>query len=174
MPTLIAPSEPELSERVALETGRQLTEPSSNEPRARLNSLDKFIELVFSTSRFLQTESQYQKLRSNIVFCSHLNDDWNSYGAEKPTVRTIQAVNRLLSRLHIEFFLPTRVIPSAEGGVAAYFSADDKTSYLEYRNSGEVILAMYDRQSEPVIFELSESDADESRALSLIRDYLTA
>jgi len=141
MPTLIAPSEPELSERVALETGRQLTEPSSNEPRARLNSLDKFIELVFSTSRFLQTESQYQKLRSNIVFCSHLNDDWNSYGAEKPTVRTIQAVNRLLSRLHIEFFLPTRVIPSAEGGVAAYFSADDKTSYLEYRNSGEVILA---------------------------------
>ena len=68
--------------------------------------------------------------------------------------------------------MPSRVIPSAEGGVAVYFSSGNRTAYVEYRNSREVILAMFDDHSDPIIIELTESDADESRALSLIRAYI--
>jgi hypothetical protein len=80
----------------------------------------------------------------------------------------------MLNKLRHELFLPVRFIPSAEGGIAAYFKADDRVSYLEYRNSGEVILAMYDQHGEPDVRELTENDADESRAIALIREHIRA
>jgi len=70
--------------------------------------------------------------------------------------------------------MPSRVVPSAEGGMALYFNNDNKTAYVEYRNSGKVILAMFDDHSDPIIVELTESDADESKALSFIRSYITS
>lgn len=127
-----------------------------------------------STSQYLQVEKCYQDLCESLDLCANLANDWNSYDAEKPSPDTVKAVARFLRRLRAEFFMPNRVIPSAEGGVAVYFTRGSKTAYLEYRNSGEVILAMYDNHSDPLVVELTESDADESRAITEIRDYITA
>ena len=184
MPTLEIPIEQE--EIAAFDATRQLAEPSSIDARkdfafvdrvikdAFSSSFEKVIKETFRSSKFLQVQNQYRELRSSLAKCSRLSDDWNSYGAEKPSTHTIELTLRLLNRLREELFLPVRLIPSAEGGVAAYFKVDDRVSYLEYRNSGEVILAMYDQHSEPDIRELTENDADESRAIALIREYITA
>jgi len=126
-----------------------------------------------STSQFLQIARSYQELRSSLEACAGLEDDWDSYGAAKPARHSIEAADRLLRRLFVELFMPNRVIPSAEGGIALYFNSDNKTAYVEFRNSREVILAMFDDRSDPIIVELTENDADESRALSLIRSYIT-
>jgi hypothetical protein len=122
----------------------------------------------------LQIAKTYQELHSSLDTCATLADNWDSYGAAKPEKHSIEATGRFLQRLFAELFMPSRVIPSAEGGMAVYFNSENKTAYLEYRNSGEVILAMFDDHSDPIIVELTEDDADESRAVSLIRSYITS
>jgi len=171
MPTLEASVEQD--DTTAIDAVQALAEPSSDESRRR-EFFTRDILQAFRTSQFLQVESHYQELRLSLAKHSKLRNDWNSYGAEKPSSHAIEAIVRLLSRLRNESFLPLTLVPSAEGGIAAYFKANDRVSYLEYRNSGEVILAMYDQHSEPDVRELSENDADESRAIALIREYITA
>jgi hypothetical protein len=155
--------------------------PAIEAPRKR-GSFDRRISIranevliaeARSTSRFLQLEEMYQELRSSLDACAALRDNWDSYGAARPSRHSIEATDRFLKRLFAELFMPNRVIPSAEGGMAVYFSSGNKTAYVEHRNSQEVILAMFDDHSDPIIIELTESDADESRALSLIRTYIT-
>ena len=139
-----------------------------------LEFFQRFIAEAGSTSKFLQMARSYQELRSSLEVCAGLGDDWDSYGAAKPSKHSIEAADRLLQKLFAELFMPSRVIPSAEGGTALYFNSGNKTAYVEYRNSREVILAMFDDHSDPIIVELTESDADESRAVSLIRSYITS
>jgi hypothetical protein len=131
-----------------------------------------FIAETSSTSRFLQIAKTYQELRSSLDACAALADNWDSYRAAKPSKHSIEAAGRFLQRLFAELFMPSRVVPSAEGGIALYFSSDNRAAYLEYRNSREIILAMYDDHSDPIIVELTDNDADESRALSLLRNYI--
>jgi hypothetical protein len=152
----------------------ELTTPRSPWPRALLEKFEQFLAESLNTSRFLLIEKLYLDLCSSLYRYSFLQDNWDSYGAEKPSPRATAATARFLARLHSELFMPNRLIPSAEGGIAVYFRAGTKTSYLEYRNSGEIILAMYDKHSDPIVIELNESDADESRALRLIREYISA
>ena len=170
MPTLELPTDQE--DATILEVTQRLVEPRGIEARKDFAFFEEVINEGFRSSKFLQVQNQYGKLRSSLATYSKLTDDWNSYGAEKPSTHTLELILRLLNKLRDEFFLPSQLVPSAEGGVAAYFKADDRVSYLEYRNSGEVILAMYDQQSEPDIRELTENDADESRAIALIRQYV--
>lgn len=172
MPTLEAPVE--LEETSTFAAIQELTVPSSDESKSAREYFDSFIQQGFVTSEFLRIQTRFIQLRSSLAMQSKLSDDWNSYGAERPSPHTVELTLRLLNRLRHELFLPARLIPSAEGGIAAYFKADDRVSYLEYRNSGEVILAMYDQHSEPDVRELTENDADESRAIALIREHLRA
>jgi hypothetical protein len=172
MPTLEAPLE--LEDTLTSAAVQALTAPSSDESRSTLEYFDWFIEQDFKTSQFLRVQRRFIELRSSLALQSKLSDDWNSYGAERPSAHTIELTFRLLNKLRHELFLPVQLIPSAEGGIAAYFKADDRVSYLEYRNSGEVILAMYDQHSEPDVRELTENDADESRAIALIREFIRA
>jgi hypothetical protein len=171
MPTLELPVE---QEDASLRAVRELAEPSSDESRTRVKIFFKYIQQDFYSSEFLQSQNRFRELRSSLVEYSKFGDDWNSYGAEKPSAHTIDLTKRLLNKLWNELLLPTQLVPSAEGGIAAYFKAGERVSYLEYRNSGEVILAMYDQNSEPDVQELTENDADESRAIALIRAYITA
>jgi hypothetical protein len=149
----------------------EITWPSSSSWKI-LTFFKHFIAEGRSTSQFLQIAKTYQELRSALDACATLADNWDSYGAVKPAKHSIDAVDKFLQRLFAELFMPNRVIPSAEGGMAVYFTSDNKTAYLEYRNSKEVILAMFDDHNDPIIVELTENDADESRALSLIRSYI--
>jgi hypothetical protein len=172
MPAIETPSIRGLSDRRPAIRANDFTEPSSSS-RKILTFFKQLIAEGRSTSRFLQIVKTYQEMRSSLDACAALPDNWDSYGAEKPSPHSVEATHRFLERLFAELLMPNRVIPPAEGGIAVYFNSDNKTAYLEYRNSREVILAMFDDHSDPIIVELTENDADESRALSLIRSYIT-
>jgi hypothetical protein len=172
MPAIAMPSMRGLSDRRLAIRANDLTEPSSSS-RKILTFFKQLIAEATSTSQFLQIEKTYQQMRSSLDACATLTDNWDSYGAAKPARHSIEATDRFLEKLFAELFMPNRVIPSAEGGMAIYFNSDKRTAYVEYRNSREVILAMFDDHSDPIIVELTENDADESRALSLIRSYIT-
>ena len=171
MPTIALPSK-----RVFSGPGQvheEITWPSGSSWKI-LTFFRQFIAEARSTSKFLQIARVYQELRSSLDACATLVDNWDSYGAAKPARHSIEAADRFLQKLFAELFMPSRVVPSAEGGIAVYFNSDNRTAYLEYRNSREVILAMFDDHSDPIIVELTENDADESRAVSLIRSYITS
>jgi len=170
MPTIALPIKRVFSE--PRHVREEITWPSGSSSKI-LTFFKHSIAEAGSTSKFLQIAKTYQELRSSLDACATLADNWDSYGAAKPAKHSIEAADRFLQGLFAALFMPSRVIPSAEGGMAVYFSSDNKTAYMEYRNSGEVILAMFDDHSEPIIVELAENDADEYRALSLIRSYIT-
>jgi hypothetical protein len=169
MPTIAVPSKRVFSG--PKQVHEEITWPSGSSWKI-LTFFRQFIAETRSTSKFLQIAKVYQELRSSLDAYATLVDNWDSYGAAKPTRRSIEAADRFLHRLFAELFMPSRVVPSAEGGIAVYFNSDCRTAYLEYRNSKEVILAMFDDHSDPIIVELTENDADESRAVSLIRGYI--
>jgi hypothetical protein len=171
MPTIAVPSK-----RVFAgprQVHEEITWPSDSSWKI-LTFFRQFIAEARSTSKFLQIAKVYQELRSSLDVYATLVDNWDSYGAAKPTRHSIEAADRFLQKLFAEFFMPSRVVPSAEGGIAVYFNSDNKTAYLEYRNSGEMILAMFDDHGDPIIIELTENDADESKAVSFIRSYIAS
>jgi|SRR5271163_4393278 len=172
MPAIETLSKRSLSDRTLIIRANELTEPSSSS-RKIMSFFKQLIAEARSTSKFLQVVRTYQELRSSLDACATLADNWDSYDAAKPAKHSIEAADRFLERLFDEMLMPNRVIPSAEGGIAVYFNSDKKAAYVEYRNSREVILAMFDDHSDPIIIELTESDADKSKAVSFIRSYIT-
>ena len=61
-----------------------------------------------------------------------LTDNWDSYGAERPSDATRENTLDLLRRLKRRGFAPSAVIASAEGGIATYFFHASKTAYVEF------------------------------------------
>lgn len=173
MPAIEALSKRHLADRRRAVGASELTEPSSSW-RKVLTFFKQLNAEARSTSKFLQVERQYQELGSSLEKYATLDDNWDSYGAEKPSLHSVAATETFLRKLRAELFMPNRIVPSAEGGIAVYFNNGTKVAYVEFRNSSEVILAMYDSEIDPLIIELTENDGDQSRALSLIRAYISA
>jgi len=173
MPAIAAPSKLSVFWGRRTERENELIEPNSPSRRTFL-FFRQLIEEGNSTSKFLEIAGKYRELRTSLHDCNFLTDNWDSYDAPKPERHSMEMAEGLLRKLFADLFMANRVIPSAEGGVAIYFNNEKKTAYVEYRNSGSVILAMYDDKSDPIIIELSESDDDQSRALSLIKNYISA
>jgi hypothetical protein len=171
MPTIALPSKRGFSE--PRDVPEEITWPTGSSGEI-LTFFEDSITEARGASKFLQIAKAFQELRSSLNACATLADNWDSYGAAKPARHSIEATDRFLQKLFAALFVPNRVIPSAEGGVAVYFNSDNRTAYVEYRNSKEAILAMFDDYSDPIIVELTEDDADESRAVSLIRNYITS
>jgi len=133
---------------------------------------DEVRESVIKEAIYWKAKVLIGRLQEKIRQFRELRDGWDSYGAPAPQPSTIENVGKVLALLEPFDLLHTKLIPSAEGGVAVFFSNGTKRAYLEFQNSGDVVLAMYDRQSEPEVIELTESDADKTRGLELIRNYV--
>jgi len=148
---------------------RRYRQRASNQPlRERLK---RGIERSKEMSRSLTLESDFASAESELELAARLENDWDSYGAAAPSVEAIRRAGELLRDLRAKQFLPTTIVPSAEGGVAFYFISGDRTSYIEYRNSGEAILAMYAPVGEPEIRELRPG-TDDFDSIKAVRSYL--
>ncbi|HEX6805253.1 MAG TPA: hypothetical protein VF133_16355 [Terriglobales bacterium] len=145
----------------------------SSEAKNAIAQFENALARAWKTSTFLQVQERFEGLLAALYRFSLLSDNWNSYDAEKPSKNAIRSTARFLKFLYSDLLVPTRLIPSAEGGLAVYFGAEDKTAYIEFRNTGEVVLAMYDELSEPIIVELSDTDEDDIRAAGLLRGYFS-
>ncbi len=119
----------------------------------------------------LALEYNFAAVELELNLAGALSDGWDSYDAPAPTFDTIERGRKLLRELKAKRFLPRRIVPSAEGGVSLYFMNQDRTCYIEYRNSGEAILAMYAPVGEPEIKELLPG-TDEFDSVEAIRSYL--
>jgi hypothetical protein len=102
---------------------------------------------------------------------STMTTDWDSYGAEAPSVDAVRAAREILNELAGALILPSIVVPSAEGGVSIYFMTGNRTAYIESYNQGPQVLVMYDQQGNTEVLELG-SDVARSAVGSRILAHL--
>ena len=65
--------------------------------------------------------------------------------------------------------VPTRIVPSAEGGIAVCFVHGDRYADLECLNSGEILAVTYRGVAEPLVWEVAPESATLRTAIEHIR-----
>jgi hypothetical protein len=98
-----------------------------------------------------------------------LPSNWDSYGAEPPDERSLSSAGFLLSRFAATECMPSRLIPSAEGGVALVFEEPGKYADIECFNDGDIVAAICPDRTEPFIWEVL--DGYEEEAISRIDSF---
>lgn len=103
---------------------------------------------------------------------SQLQEGWNGYAAPAPTETAIRTAKRFVDVLLEEKFEPTRVAPSAVGGVATTHRMGRRKVYIEFYNDGRILALFSDDVSEPVIERLQTSETSFRSLIAEMRDYL--
>jgi hypothetical protein len=134
----------------------------------------RFLELKQSEigSGYLTMQAEFSALEQQLLKVASYHAGWDSYDAEAPSSATVHNTKWLLKRMRQSEFVPSSVVASAEGGIAIYFFRAEKTAYVEYRNSGGALAAMYDRETLPLVMELDATEASALEAITRIREYL--
>ena len=74
-----------------------------------------------------------------------LDDDWDGMGTEAPSPLAIKESIRILTGLDALGFLPSRVVPSVEGGIGLAFlrGHERRQADIEIFNDGEMFAGTY-------------------------------
>ena len=139
-------------------------------PRSGLRLVESQIAQSRRRSQFLRRIDAIQDLVAKICALKKLDDNWDSYGAVAPSLRTVELAAKFSAQFALSESFPSRVMPSAEGGVAFRFSRNDRRALLEFLNSGDVELILYSRAGQVQATTLNSSMANE--ALPLIEAHL--
>lgn len=124
-------------------------------------------------SSFWHDEEVFALLTKQIGEMHSLREDWDSYGAPIPAPATIVNAERALETLRFSLLLPEVVAPSAEGGIAIYFSHGAQKAFIEFLNEGDVLFARYGKDDEPNVKVLRNGLQDlTDQVLQEIRDHL--
>jgi hypothetical protein len=119
-------------------------------------------------------ELRLDVLNAKLERVALLEADWDSYGAAVPSKLAISRAEQGLRLSRLLRQLPTTIVPSAEGGLALCWDSHAKHGYIEYANDATVLLALYDRNSEAAVEEISPSLDSVTSAINKIRQYLGA
>lgn len=126
-------------------------------------------------SSFWHTEKVFAQLGEQVGMMHLLSEDWDSYGAPIPTPATTRSAEQALEKFRSSLLLPETVAPSAEGGVAIYFSRGSQKAFIEFLNEGDVLFARYGKDDQPNVRVLSNGLQDlDNKVLQEIRDHLGA
>jgi hypothetical protein len=110
--------------------------------------------------------------RRSVHALAHLRPNWDSYGAPAPNGRSIANAIRVLNLLESLNLDPTKILPSAEGGVGICFVREDRYADIECSNEGEVLGVYYVGSQMPALLETDATDASISAALERIRNHI--
>jgi hypothetical protein len=137
----------------------------------------EYLDAAFSEiyrSAFWHSKDGFAEARRQLKATASLARGWDTYGAEPPNEAARALAGEILDALEADLLPPTRLMPSSEGGIAMSFVEGDNRAEIEIYNSGEVAVATYSAHSEPVVYELSDTDAALKHAIIDIRVHLAA
>jgi hypothetical protein len=100
-----------------------------------------------------------------------VSKNWDSYGAEAPNDTALSAAEAVLEAAHDILLHPSRLLPTAEGGVGIVFIAGAKEGHIECLNDGEITVSTVDRAS-GAIHAWSIEVALAKDTLTIVRAYL--
>ena len=93
-------------------------------------------------------------------------------GADAPSDLAITWALAVLQQLKADNLPPTRVVASAEGGVAICFVSGNKYVDIECLNNGAILGVTSNRRDRPTAWEIEPSVSNLTRASLRIRDFL--
>jgi len=133
--------------------------------------IEEEIEESILRSRYMQRMENLRSLVLQTEALSRLELNWNSYGAEPPRMQAIRSAIEFLLLSARADVLPTRSLPSAEGGIAFRFMSDDKRALVEFLNTGAVEVMLYNATG--VINPEPEELGDSHGVLQAVQAHLT-
>lgn len=108
------------------------------------------------------------------VWSQHFTKLANLHETERPSAQAYTFCWRALRDLALREFEPTRVVSSAEGGLAICFVRGDLYGDLEFLDSGEILGVVSNRRERPVVWQIGPSADDMSKAIDRIREFFDA
>ena len=117
-------------------------------------------------------EGWFRKCMKKLASLRQLGKNWNGYGSEPPSNKTLRWVEEVLEKLHDLHFAPDRVVASAENGVGIIFHRNEKYADIECLNSGKMSAVTFVGQEEPTVWELDETEYDLDQCLERIRNFI--
>jgi hypothetical protein len=89
-------------------------------------------------SRSVDVSGPWQKWFAKLESLHELKPGWNGYTAPVPSDTALQTASIFLAELQAQGFEPTRLAPSAMGGVAITRRQGDRKGFVEFYNDGTV------------------------------------
>lgn len=97
-------------------------------------------------------------------------DNWDSYGAPAPNFVAGINAELVLEELTPADPTPTRIVASAEGGIAITFRDGSKYADIETLNTGIILAVLSDRTTTPIVWQVEKQHIRET--LGRIRDFI--
>ena len=116
----------------------------------------------------------FNDFRQQIIELQNLSKGWDSYNADPPNYNAIIIAIKILDILFESQFIPSRIMPSVEGGVSFLFTRNIKYADIECDNDGDIFAGMSDRIGEPILWQITEGVEEKSLSASIfkIRSFL--
>jgi len=137
-----------------------------NDLRCKLEEIDR--------SAYWRSKARFIEARRRLNSTKTLARGWDTYGAEAPNDMARALARKILDALEADLLPPTHLMASAEGGIAISFVEGDNRAEIEIYNTGEIAAATYSGSSEPMVWELSNTESALKNAITEIRVRLTA
>ena len=83
-----------------------------------------------------------------------LPEDWNGQGSDRPNMVAARSCLAVIRLLGVDFSDYSRLVPSAEGGLAIVFFSGDTVATIECFNDGEIVVGISSPGQPPEVSEL--------------------
>ena len=114
-------------------------------------------------SRYIELEQAFAALRDQLKKLRLLRANWDTYGAPAPNDVALAAADAALRMFRVMDVLPTRVLPSADGGIGILFTEREQYAHIEFENSGDTWVLIYGSNNPPITWQLPSGDPDSLR-----------
>jgi hypothetical protein len=119
-----------------------------------------------------EPSADWETWEQQLASCKLLKDGWNGYTAPAPSERAIKLAAILLDSMRNGEVAPTRVGPSAMGGVAVTRKVGDRKVLVELYNDGRVFALFSDRRSNDLpVEEIKDTPESFASFIMKMRDY---
>lgn len=92
--------------------------------------------------------------------------------AEPPTIEARNWTWLVIQQLVEDGLVPSKVVASAEGGIAVCFVSGNKYADIECLNSGEILGVLTNKRDRPTVWEIEPDPSEIARATGRIAEFI--
>jgi hypothetical protein len=120
----------------------------------------------------VQSSDPWQKWLALLETFRALKQGWNSYTAPAPNETALCIARMFLAELRALGSEPTRLAPSAMGGVAITQRKGARKGFVEFYNDGRVYALFSDRKGEMRVIPVQADSSSFRKLIMEVRDFL--
>jgi hypothetical protein len=91
---------------------------------------------------------------------------------DAPQAWSLASMYFVLKHLEAYGILPTKIVASAEGGVASCFVVGNKYADIECLNSEAILGVLSDKRNQPFVWEIEPNSRGITRAVERVREFI--